>query len=244
MTRPPAPIPIVGFPKGGLLKVSILTLFPDVVAGYLSVSIPRIASEKGLAGYEITDIRDFAEGQHRQVDDRPFGGGPGMVLMPGPVVKAVEAAQAGHGPETPTLLMTPQGEPFSQRMAEELAAGPGMILICGRYEGFDERIRQVIAPQEVSLGDFVLAGGELPALAITEAVVRLLPGVLGDDESARDDSFSTGLLEGPQYTRPREFRGHEVPEVLFSGNHAKIKDWRKKAAEARTQERRRDLLEG
>ena len=167
-----------------------------------------------------------------------------MVLMPGPVVAAVEAVRKDHDPESPTLLMTPQGEPFSQRMAEELAAGPGMILVSGRYEGFDERIRQVLKPKEVSLGDFVLAGGELPALAVTEAVVRLLPGVLGHDESAADDSFSTGLLEGPQYTRPREFRGLTVPAVLVSGNHKEIKDWRRKAAEARTRERRRDLMEG
>ena len=226
------------------MKVSILTLFPDVVRTYLSVSIPRIAEEKGSVHYEIRDIRDFAEGKHRQVDDRPFGGGPGMVLMPGPVVAAVEAARKGHDPESPTLLMTPQGEPFTQRMAEELAACPGMILVSGRYEGFDERIRQVLKPKEVSLGDFVLSGGELPALAVTEAVVRLLPGVLGDDESARDDSFTTGLLEGPQYTRPRDFRGLQVPEVLLSGNHSEIKDWRRKAAEARTRERRRDLMEG
>jgi len=226
------------------VKVSILTLFPVVVRTYLSVSIPNIAAEKGFVQYEIRDIRDFAKGKHRQVDDRPFGGGPGMVLMPGPVVAAVEAAREGHDPESPTLLMTPQGEPFTQRMAEELAAGPGMILVSGRYEGFDERIRLVLKPKEVSLGDFVLAGGELPALAVTEAVVRLLPGVLGHDESARDDSFSTGILEGPQYTRPREFRGLTVPDVLVSGNHEEIKDWRRKAAVARTRERRRDLLEG
>lgn len=226
------------------MKVSILTLFPDAVRAYLQVSIPRIAEEKGLASYEITDLRDFAEGKHRQVDDRPFGGGPGMVLMPGPVVAAVEAAREGQAPGAPTLLLTPQGERFDQRMAEELAAGPGMILVCGRYEGFDERIRQVLGPKEVSLGDFVLAGGEPAALAITEAVVRLLPGVLGHDDSAKDDSFSSGLLEGPQYTRPRVFRGHAVPEVLFSGNHREIEEWRKQAAEARTRARRRDLLEG
>ncbi|MHC4959504.1 MAG: tRNA (guanosine(37)-N1)-methyltransferase TrmD [Planctomycetota bacterium] len=226
------------------MKVTILTLFPEVVRTYLEVSIPRIAEEKGLASYRVTDIRDFAEGRHRQVDDRPFGGGPGMVLMPGPVVDAVEAARNDHAPGTPTLLMTPQGERFDQRMAEELAAGPGMILVSGRYEGFDERIRNVLTPREVSLGDFVLAGGELPALAITEAVVRLLPGVLGHDDSARDDSFATGLLEGPQYTRPRDYRGHEVPDVLFSGNHEQIRKWRKEAAETRTRERRKDLLEG
>ena len=226
------------------MKISFLTLFPDPVRAYLQVSIPKIAEEKGLASYQVTNIRDFAEGVHRQVDDRPFGGGPGMVLMPGPVVEAVEAARADHQPGTPILLMTPQGEPFRQAVAEELAAGPGMILVCGRYEGFDERIRDVLKPREISLGDFVLAGGELPALAMAEAVIRLIPGVLGDAESARDDSFTTGLLEGSQYTRPRVFRGLEVPEVLFSGNHAEIREWRRKAAEKRTRERRRDLLEG
>jgi len=167
-----------------------------------------------------------------------------MVLMPGPVVDAVEATRAGHEAGSPTLLMTPQGRPFDQRMAEELAAKPGFILVSGRYEGFDERIRDVLNPTEVSLGDFVLAGGELPALAVTEAVVRLLPGVLGDEESAKNDSFSLGgLLEGPQYTRPRVFRNLSVPEVLLGGNHAEIEAWRRQAAEKRTRQRRMDLLD-
>ena len=166
-----------------------------------------------------------------------------MVLMPGPVVAAVERAREGHAPDAPTILLTPQGVRFDQAMAEELAAGPGMILVSGRYEGFDERIREVLCPKEVSIGDYVLAGGEIPALAVTEAVVRLMPGVLGHADSAADDSFSSGLLEGPQYTRPREFRGHEVPEILFSGNHAAIEAWRARAAEERTLERRRDLME-
>ena len=225
------------------MKVSILTLFPDVVRAYLATSIAGLAAGKGRVVYEVTDIRDFAEGKHRQVDDRPFGGGPGMVLMPGPVVAAVEAARDGHEPGAPTVLLTPQGRRFDQGLAEELAAGPGMILVCGRYEGFDERIRLVTEPIEISIGDYVLSGGELPALAITEAVVRLLPGVLGDEESARDDSFVTGLLEGPQYTRPRVFRDLAVPEILLSGNHAAIAAWRRDAAERRTRERRRDLLE-
>jgi tRNA (guanine37-N1)-methyltransferase len=167
-----------------------------------------------------------------------------MVLMPGPVVDAVEAAREGHEAGAPTLLLTPQGRPFCQRMAEELATKPGLVLVSGRYEGFDERIRDVLQPTEVSLGDFVLAGGELPALAVTEAVVRLLPGVLGDEESAKDDSFSRGgLLEGPQYTRPREFRDLSVPEVLLGGNHAEIEAWRRRAAEERTRQRRGDLLD-
>ena len=216
-----------------------------MVRAYLQVSIPNIAREKGLVEYEVTDLRDYAEGKHRQVDDRPFGGGPGMVLMPEPVVKAVEAARQRHGDGATTVLLTPQGQRFDQRMAADMATRPGLILVCGRYEGFDERIRTVLEPQEVSIGDYVLAGGELPALAVTEAVVRLLPGALGDEESAASDSFTErldGMLEGPQYTRPREFRGHGVPEILFSGNHAEIDAWRKKASAKRTHERRQDLL--
>jgi tRNA (guanine37-N1)-methyltransferase len=224
------------------VKISILTLFPGVVREYLAVSILGIAQEKKLVEYEVVDIRDFAEGKHRQVDDRPFGGGPGMVLMPGPVVAAVEEVRKDQPPEAPTILLTPQGERFDQRLAEELAQGPGMILVCGRYEGFDERIREVLRPREISIGDYVLAGGEVPALAVTEATVRLVPGVLGHEESAHADSFATGLLEGPQYTRPRDFRGLGVPDVLFSGNHAEIEAWRREAARQRTRERRRDLL--
>ena len=224
------------------MRITILTLFPDVVRAYLGVSILKIASEKGLARYEVINFRDHAEGKHRQVDDRPFGGGPGMVLMPGPVVEAVEAAREGHEPGAATVLLSPQGEPFDQQMAAELAKAPGLILVCGRYEGFDERIRDVLDPKEISIGDYVLSGGEIPALAVTEAVVRLLPGVLGHAESAGDDSFASGLLEGPQYTRPRSFRDLEVPEVLFSGDHAAVAAWRRSAAEARTRARRSDLL--
>jgi tRNA (guanine37-N1)-methyltransferase len=223
------------------VKISILTLFPDVVRTYLGASILGLAEERGLVRFEVRDIRDHAEGRHRQVDDRPFGGGPGMVLMPGPVVAAVEAARAAHAPGAQVILLSPQGERFDQRMAEELARAPGLVLVCGRYEGFDERIREVLRPREVSIGDYVLSGGEIPALAVTEAVVRLLPGVLGHADSAGDDSFATGLLEGPQYTRPRQFRGLPVPEVLFSGNHAAIDAWREKAAEERTRARRQDL---
>lgn len=226
------------------MKVSILTLFPEAVRAFLGFSILKIAEEKGLARYEVSNMRDFAEGRHRQVDDRPFGGGPGMVLMPGPAVAAIEAARAGHDAGAPVVLLSPQGRRFDQSVAKEMAAWPGMILVCGRYEGFDERIREVTRAQELSLGDFVLSGGELAALAVTEAVVRLLPGVLGDEESAGDDSFATGLLEGPQYTRPREFRGLRVPEVLLSGDHAAIRAWRRAEAEKRTRERRKDLWEG
>jgi len=219
-----------------------VTLFPEGVQAFLGLAVLKIASEKGLASFEVINIRDSAKGRHRQVDDRPFGGGPGMLLMPGPVVEAVENVRAGHAKEAVTILLTPQGRPFHQRMAEEWARKPGLILVAGRYEGFDERIVNILDPVEVSLGDFVLAGGELAALAVAEAVVRLLPGVLGDEESARRDSFQDGLLEGPQYTRPRSFRGLEVPDVLLSGNHEEIAAWRLRAAQARTRSRRGDLF--
>jgi len=225
------------------MKISILTLFPEIVRDYTGVSILGIASEKGLASFDVVDIRDFAGGVHRQVDDRPFGGGPGMVLMPEPVVRAVEAARAAQAGGARTILLSPQGRRFDQGLAEELAGAPGLVLVCGRYEGFDERIRTVLAADEISIGDYVLAGGEIPALAVAEAVVRLIPGVLGHEDSPREDSFSEGLLEGPQYTRPREFRGHRVPEVLLSGDHAAIRAWRREQSLRRTRERRSDLLD-
>ncbi|HEX5137252.1 MAG TPA: tRNA (guanosine(37)-N1)-methyltransferase TrmD [Planctomycetota bacterium] len=223
------------------MKITVLTLFPEVVRTYLGASILGHAAERGEVVFDVRDIRDHAEGKHRQVDDRPFGGGPGMVLMPGPVVAAVEAAAATHAPGAERILLTPQGERLDQRLAAELAGKPGLILVCGRYEGFDERIAEVLNAREISIGDYVLSGGEIPALAVTEAVVRLLPGVLGHADSAQDDSFATGLLEGPQYTRPREFRGLAVPEVLVSGNHAAIDAWRERASEERTRVRRSDL---
>ena len=225
------------------MKISILTIFPDVVRDYTEESILGIAAEKGLASYEVINFRDYASGVHRQVDDRPFGGGPGMVLMPGPLVDAVEAARTTQAPGARTILLSPQGRPFSQELAAELATAPGLILVCGRYEGFDERIRTVLQPEEISIGDYVLAGGEIPALAVTEAVVRLIPGVLGHEDSPLSDSFSDGLLEGPQYTRPREFRGHTVPEVLLSGDHAAIAAWRREESLRRTRDRRNDLLQ-
>ena len=228
------------------MKVTILTLFPEVVREYVGTSILKIASDKGLVSYEVTNFRDHAKGVHRQVDDRPFGGGPGMVLMPGPIIDAVEEAREGHAAGARTILLSPQGRRFDQGLAAELAKAPGLILVCGRYEGFDERIRTVLQPEEISIGDYVLAGGELPALAVTEAVVRLLPGVLGHEESSQDDSFSirsAGMLEGPQFTRPREFRGETVPEILLSGDHAAIRAWRREESLRRTRQRRRDLLE-
>ena len=225
------------------MKVTILTLFPEVVREYVGTSILKIASDKGLVTYEVANFRDHAKGVHRQVDDRPFGGGPGMVLMPGPIVEAVEKAREDQPQGARTILLSPQGRRFDQRLAEELAAAPGLILVCGRYEGFDERIRTVLQPEEISIGDYVLAGGELPALAVTEAVVRLIPGVLGHEDSSQEDSFSDGMLEGPQFTRPREFRGETVPEILLSGDHAAIRAWRREESLRRTRQRRRDLLE-
>ena len=224
------------------MQITILTLFPDAVREYLGTSILKIAADKGLATYDVVNFRDYAKGVHRQVDDRPFGGGPGMVLMPGPIVEAVEAARDARPAGVRTVLLSPQGRRFDQDLAEELAAAPGLILVCGRYEGFDERIRTVLQPEEISIGDYVLAGGELPSLVVTEAVVRLLPGVLGHEDSSREDSFSEGLLEGPQFTRPRDFRGETVPEILLSGDHAAIRAWRREESLRRTRQRRRDLL--
>jgi len=224
------------------MQITILTLFPDAVREYLGSSILKIAADKGLASYDLVNFRDYAQGVHRQVDDRPFGGGPGMVLMPGPIVEAVEAARDAQPAGARTILLSPQGRRFDQSLAAELATAPGLILVCGRYEGFDERIRTVLQPEEISIGDYVLAGGELPSLALTEAVVRLLPGVLGHEDSSQEDSFSDGLLEGPQFTRPREFRGETVPEILLSGNHAAIRAWRREESLRRTRQRRRDLL--
>ena len=178
------------------MKISILTLFPAPVRAYLGESILKIAAEKGKVGYEVIDIRDFAEGKHRQVDDRPFGGGPGMVLMPGPVVAAAEKAREGHEAGAPTLLLSPQGERFDQDLAEELAQRPGIVLVCGRYEGFDDRIRDVLDAREISMGDYVLAGGEIPALAVTEAVVRLLPGVLREVSRPREHGEGRGEAPG------------------------------------------------
>jgi len=225
------------------LQITILTLFPDAVREYLGTSILKIAVDKRLVTYQVVNFRDYAKGVHRQVDDRPFGGGPCMVLMPGPIVEAVETARDAQPAGVRTILLSPQGRRFDQKLAAELATAPGLVLVCGRYEGFDERIRTVLQPEEISIGDYVLAGGELPSLAVTEAVVRLLPGVLGHEDSAREDSFSDGLLEGPQYTRPREFRGETVPEILLSGDHAAIRAWRHEESLRRTRQRRRDLLQ-
>ncbi|MBR91174.1 MAG: tRNA (guanosine(37)-N1)-methyltransferase TrmD [Verrucomicrobiales bacterium] len=221
------------------MKVDVLTLFPAMFAGPLDESILRRARESGLLEMAVHDLRDWTHDRHRTVDDEPYGGGPGMVLKPGPVFEAVEALS---GDETRVVLMTPQGRPFKQAAARELSGQAHLLLVCGSYEGFDERIRS-LAHEELSIGDYVLTNGALPAMVVIDAVARLQPGVLGDDTSSAEESFSEGLLEYPQYTRPAEFRDMKVPEVLLSGHHAEIARWRREQAERRTRERRPDLCE-
>jgi tRNA (guanine37-N1)-methyltransferase len=221
------------------MKIDVLTLFPAMFAGPLDESIIKRARETGRLDLAIHNLRDYAHDRHKTVDDRPFGGGPGMLLKPEPLFEAVEHL-AGEG--TRVILLSPAGRTFDQAVARELAGLEHLLLVSGHYEGFDERVREQLADDELSTGDYVLTNGALPVMVIIDAVTRLLPGVLGDDDSARDDSFSHGLLEYPQYTRPAEFRGLKVPEVLLSGNHAEIARWRAEQARQRTQERRPDLL--
>jgi tRNA (guanine37-N1)-methyltransferase len=233
------------------LRIDILTLFPEMFDAFRATSIVGRACQRGLVDIHLTNIRDFALDKYGSVDDAPFGGGPGMVLMCQPLFDAVEHVRAEQGlqglqkslPKGKVLLMTPQGRPLTQAIAAELARQDRLIIIAGHYEGFDERIRQGLADDEISIGDFVLSGGEIAAMALVDAVARLQPGALGKDESTREESFSTGLLEYPQYTRPREFRGMQVPEVLLNGDHAKITRWRAEQARKRTRERRADLWE-
>lgn len=222
------------------MRFTVVTLFPGFFEGPLKVGILGRAVEAGRVSVETLDLRPFGEGRHRVTDDYPFGGGAGMVMKPGPVVDAIEAARAAS-PGARVALLTPQGRLFRQPVARELA-GRDLVLVCGRYEGFDERVR-AYCDDELSVGDVVLMGGEAAALVVVEAVARLLPGVLGDAESSVEESLSDGLLEYPQYTRPREFRGAEVPEVLLNGHHAEIAAWRRKQALLRTALRRPDLLE-
>jgi tRNA (guanine37-N1)-methyltransferase len=209
-------------------RIDLLTLFPSLFDGFLSQSIVHRAMSKGLVAIERWDIRSWAEGKHKSVDDRPFGGGPGMVLMAPPVVAAAEAVAAAAQPSGLTILLSPQGRRFDQQWAAELARQPRLILICGRYEGFDERVIEILRPELLSVGDFILSGGEVAAMVVIDAVVRLIPGVLGDAQSAVDESFGPdGGLEYPQYTRPRDYRGLAVPEILLSGDHAAIARWRR-----------------
>ena len=220
------------------MKIDVLTLFPAMFAGPLDESIVKRARARGLLDLTIRNLRDWTHDPHKTVDDRPFGGGPGMVLKPEPIFEALEELANG---DTRVLLMSPAGKKFDQQLARELAQEKHLLLISGSYEGVDERVIGTLVDDEVSVGDFVLTNGALPAMLIVDAVTRLLPGALGDDESAADESFSHGLLEYPHYTRPAEFRGMKVPEILLSGHHAEIEKWRKEQARMRTKARRPDL---
>ncbi len=221
-------------------KAKVLTLFPEMFPGLLGLSLAGRGLETGLWSLETLDIRDFADDKHRTVDDAPFGGGPGMVMRPDVVSKAVDAARAGDA-DLPLIYLTPRGQPLTQARVRQLAEGPGMILLSGRYEGLDERVLDSHAPEEISIGDFVLSGGEAAAIALIDASVRLLPGVVGEPDSLVDESFEKGLLEYPQYTRPQVWNDRAVPEILISGHHEKVKAWRQEQAEAITRERRPDL---
>jgi len=226
------------------MRFDVLTLFPDLFSGYLSQSILKLAIQRELIRIHLWNIRDWATGKHKSVDDRPFGGGPGMVMMPSPIVDCVEAVQKETGPGE-LILLTPAGERLTQRVVEDLATKPRLLLLCGRYEGFDERIRLELKPREISAGDFVCNGGEVPAMLVIDTVLRLIPGVLGDELSAADESHSEdGRLEYPQYTRPREFRGMTVPEVLLSGDHGAIARWRREQSELRSRERTKNIEPG
>ena len=223
------------------LRVDILTLFPEMFTPVLGTSIPKRAAEKGLVDYHLTNIRDFAEGVHKPVDDKPFGGGPGMVMMAPVLFDAVETVERQDPRPATRILLTPQGRPFDQKLAEALSKHPRLLLIAGHYEGFDERIIEGLRPLELSIGDYILSGGEVAAMVVVDAIVRLLPGALGAEEGAVDETFAEGLLEHPQYTRPREFRGMAVPDVLLSGNHGAIAAWRLEQRKIRTRQRRPDL---
>ena len=226
------------------MRFDVLTLFPEAFTGYLGQSVLKLAIERGLVEVHLHNFRDWATDKHKTVDDRPFGGGPGMVLKVEPLLACVEAVRRLHPDPGHLVMLTPQGRRLDQAIVERLAEPERILLLCGRYEGFDERIRVILKPEEISIGDFVLNGGEVAAMVIIDAVIRLVPGVLGDEESSSSDSFSSGrrLLEGPQYTRPRVYRGLEVPPVLLSGDHQAIARWREENSKLRTRERRADLL--
>ncbi len=225
------------------MRIDILTLFPEMFVSPFQASTIKRAVERGSLVINIHNIRDFSRDRHRTVDDYPYGGGAGMVLKPEPVFEAAEAVLATIPERYPVVLLTPQGRLFSQRVAQELAANKYMLLICGHYEGVDERIREHLVTDEISIGDYVLSGGEIPAMVVVDAVARLVPGVLGSEVSLVEESHAAGLLEYPQYTRPPEYRGWQVPEVLLSGNHAAIARWRREQAILRTLRRRPDLFE-
>lgn len=227
------------------MRFDVLTLFPGIFEGYLGQSLLKRAIDAALVEVHLHDIRDWTRDKHSSVDDRPFGGGPGMVLKVEPVVDCVEAVRGQARPPGHLVMLTPQGRRLDQRCVERLAGTERILLLCGRYEGFDERIREILEPEEISIGDFVLNGGEVAAMAVIDTVIRLVPDVLGDEQSSGEDSFSGehGLLEFAQYTRPREYRGLEVPPVLLSGNHQQIARWREEDSRHRTRQRRADLLD-
>lgn len=226
------------------MRFDILTLFPAMFQSYLGQSILKLAIQRGLVDIRTHNFRDFAEGRHKQVDDKPFGGGPGMLMMCPPVFDCVEAVSAETETPAKLIMMSPQGRTLDQSLVEELASEPRVMILCGRYEGFDDRIRQGLQPMEISAGDFICNGGEVPAMLLVDTVIRLIPGVLGDETSSKYDSFSNaGLLEHPQFTRPREYRGMTVPDILLSGNHQAIAKWQHEQSLKRTAERRSDLLE-
>ncbi len=223
------------------MRIDILTLFPEICRAPLDESMMKRAQSSGALDLRIHNLRDWARDKHRIVDDAPFGGGPGMVMKPEPIFAAVESLRSN---ESFVLLMTPQGKTFTQKIARDFSVKSHLILVCGHYEGIDHRVAEHLADAEISIGDYVLTNGAIAAVVVVDAVVRLLPGVLGHEHSAADDSFSSTLLEGPQYTRPAEFRGWKIPEILLSGNHAEIATWRKEQALKRTQANRPDLLGG
>jgi tRNA (guanine37-N1)-methyltransferase len=226
------------------MRFDVLTLFPGMFPGYLGQSLLNKAIERGLVEIHLHDFRGWTKDKHHKVDDRPFGGGPGMVIRVEPVVECVEELQKQGPAPGRVVLLTPVGRPLTQPVVEELAQQQRLVLLCGRYEGFDQRVIDILQPDEISVGDYILNGGEVAAMVLIDAVVRLVPGVLGDEESSVDDSFSSGnrLLEHPQYTRPREYRGLEVPEVLISGDHQAVDRWRREQSYQRTKRRRADLL--
>ncbi len=226
------------------MRFDILTLFPGLFEGYLQQSLLKKALDAGLVEIHLWNIRDWTTDKHKSVDDTPYGGGPGMLIRCEPVFGCVEHVQKQAGPPGQLVLLTPQGRRLNQRLVQELAGHDRLLLLCGRYEGFDERIIHGLHPLEISVGDFICNGGEVPAMLVIDAVIRLVPGVLGDETSSKYDSFAdSGLLEYPQYTKPREFRGMQVPDILLSGNHEAIARWRQDQAVQRTQERRRDLFD-
>ncbi len=226
------------------MRIDVLTLFPEMFAGPLEYSIIKRAREAGVVAINLVNFRDWARDKHHTVDDSPFGGGPGMVLKPEPVFETVEAVRATQEVKGPLVYLSPKGERLTQALARELAALPCLTVLCGRYEGLDQRVVDHLVDREVSVGDYVLSGGEPAAIVLLDAVVRLLPGALGDDQSTEEESFSDGLLEYPQYTRPAEFRGWKVPEVLLSGNHEVIRRWRSEMSVEETRKKRPDLLIG